>query len=237
MLDYGITGFSLLIRADKTGQRMKNSSREIDQPLNEAFRLAFSLCVLLTLVFATPADGYAEAADRLSQVRRLYVDSFGTDKGAAEIREQIVRRLRRSQYVQVVSKPTEADAVVRGTERIWVTGHVSLSPRSHGLSQSTFEGFLSAEVVGKNDETLWSYLVTPSNFLWNGIRDDLASQLVTKLVAALKAKDHQEPAIADSRALHFPHLCISIGSNCFKNNIRKCTSATTLSGLRKESSN
>jgi hypothetical protein len=30
---------------------------------------------------------------------------------------------------------------------------------------------MSAEVVGKNDETLWSYLVTPSNFPWNDIPD------------------------------------------------------------------
>jgi uncharacterized membrane protein YebE (DUF533 family) len=92
---------------------MKNSSREIDQSLNEVFRLAFSLCVLLTLVFATPPDGYADAADRLSRVKRLYVDSFGTDKGAAEIRKQMVHRLRRSHYVQVVSNPQEADALLR----------------------------------------------------------------------------------------------------------------------------
>jgi phosphate transport system substrate-binding protein len=179
---------------------MKNSSREIDQSLNEVFRLAFSLCVLLTLVFATPPDGYADAADRLSRVKRLYVDSFGTDKGAAEIRKQMVHRLRRSQYVQVVSNPREADALVKGRARIWVTGHALLSPRSHSISQPTFGGYLSAEVVGKNDETLWSYLVTPSGFPWNGITDDLARQLVSKLLAALKGEDHQGPAVGDSLA-------------------------------------
>jgi phosphate transport system substrate-binding protein len=177
---------------------MKKSSREIQQSLNDVFRLVFSLCVLLTLVFAAPTYVYAEAAGGLSQVRKLYVDSLGTDKGAAEMRQQIVSRLRRSQYVQVVSNPKEADALVKGTGRIWVTGHVSLSPRSHSISQSTFGGFLSAEVVGKNDEMLWSYLVTPSNFPWNSITADLARQLVSKLLAALKGEDHQGPAVADS---------------------------------------
>ena len=178
---------------------MTNPRCEMDHSLPKVFRLASSLLsVLLALGFAIPAVGYAQAAIRLSQVRKLYVDSLGTDKGAAEIRQQVVRRLGRSQYVQVVSNPKEADALVKGTGRIWVTGGVFLSPRSHSIRQSTFGGFVSAEVVGKNDETLWSYLVTPSSFPWKGITSDLATQLVTKLLAALKGEDHQGPAVADS---------------------------------------
>jgi phosphate transport system substrate-binding protein len=173
---------------------------EMDQPFHKVLKLVSSLAVLLTLVFASPAAGYAQDAIRLSQVRKLYVGSLGTDKGAAEIRQLLVRRLRKSQYVQVVSNPKDADALVRGTGRIWVTGHVSLSPRSHSISQPTFGGYLSVEVVGKNDETLWSYLVTPSNFPWNGIPDDLAKQLVSKLLAAFKGEDHQGPADLDSLA-------------------------------------
>jgi phosphate transport system substrate-binding protein len=172
---------------------------EMDQSFHKLFKLVFSLSVLLALVFASPAAGYAQAATRLSEVRKLYVGSLGTDKSAVEIRQLLVRRLRRGQYVQVVSNPKEADAQVRGTGRIWVAGHVLLSSRSHSINQPTFGGYLSAEVVGKNDETLWSYLVTPSNFLWN-IPDDLAKQLVSKLVADLRAKDYQGPAVADSLA-------------------------------------
>jgi hypothetical protein len=159
---------------------MTNPLCKMDQSFHKVFKLASSLSVLLTLGVAIPAIGYAQPAIRLSQVKKVYVDSLGRDKGAAEMRQEVVRRLGRSQYVQVVSDPKEADALVRGTGRIWLTGRVSLSPRSHSISESTFGGFLSAEVVGRNDETLWSYLVTPSNFPWNGITSDLASQLVTK---------------------------------------------------------
>ena len=110
------------------------------------------------------------------------------------MREQLVRRLRNSREVQIVSDPKEADAMVRGTGRTWVTGHMSLSPRSHNLSQAVFEGFLSVEVVGRRDETLWSYLVTPSKFPWNGIPDDLAHQLVSKLLSAIREKGQLAPS-------------------------------------------
>ncbi len=154
-----------------------------------ALTLAAALCALL--VFAS-ACGYAQVAERLSQVRKVHVDSLGTGDGADEIRQQLVRRLRKSHDIQVVSDPKEADALVKGTGRIWVTGHISLSPRSNSLTEPTFSGFLSAEVVGKNGEPLWSYLVTPSGFSWNGITDDLASQFVNKMLASLKQQEGEQ---------------------------------------------
>lgn len=150
------------------------------------------------IVSASAAGSFGQVADRLSQVKKLYVGSLGTDKGAAEMRERLVRRLRKTRAIQIVSDPRNADALVRGTGRIWATGHFSLSPRSHSLNESTFGGFLSLEVVGRNDETLWSYLVTPSKFPWKDIPDDLAGQLVGKLLVALKGNDHQEGALAGS---------------------------------------
>ena len=161
-----------------------------------AFKFASLRCALLVLVSASATDGRAQVADRLSQIRKLYVGSLGTDHGAPQMREQMVRRLQKSHNVQVVSDPKQADALVRGTGRTWVTGHISLSSRSHSLSQPTFEGFLSVEVVGKNKETLWSYLVSPSRFPLNGITDDLARQLVSKLLVALKGEGQLETAVA-----------------------------------------
>jgi len=60
--------------------------------LNWVFKFVPSLCALVALVSASPIGGYAQVVERLSQVRKLYVDSLGTDKGAAEMREQMVRR-------------------------------------------------------------------------------------------------------------------------------------------------
>lgn len=75
-----------------------------------------SACALLVLLSASAVDGYAQTAERLSQVKRLYVDSLGTDKHAGAIREQIVQRLRKSRDIQVASDPRQADALAKGTE-------------------------------------------------------------------------------------------------------------------------
>jgi hypothetical protein len=145
------------------------------------------LCSLLIFLFsAGTSAAYAQATVRLSQVKKVYVGSLGTDNGAAEVREQIVRQLRKSQGAQVVSDAKAADAQVKGTARVWVTGHVTLNPRSHSSSQPVFEGFLSVEVVDNSGETLWSYLVTPSKFPWHSIADDLARQLVGRLLRAIE---------------------------------------------------
>jgi phosphate transport system substrate-binding protein len=161
--------------------------------LNRVFRLASALSVLLVLLSASATICHTQDTAQLSQVRKLYVDSLGSDRHAVAIREQMVQRLRKSHEVQVVSDPRQAEAVIKGTCRIWTTGHVTLSPRSNSLRQSTFEGFLSVELVSKSSETLWSYLVSPSKFPWNGIADDLARQLVSKLLAAL---NHDQTASA-----------------------------------------
>jgi len=169
--------------------------------LLRAFRLASSVCALLVLS-ASATICHGQNAEQLSQVKKLYVDSLGSDRHAAAIREQMVQRLRKSHEVQVVSDPGQADAVVKGTGRVWTTGHVTLSPHSNSLSHPTFEGFLSVEVVSKSGDTLWSYLVSPSKFPWNGIADDLARQLVSKLLAALKGEDQPAPGVAGPT----PHL-------------------------------
>jgi len=148
------------------------------------------------LLSASSTNVCAQGAERLSQVKKVYVDSLGTDNGAAEMREQMVRHLRKSRDVLVVPNAKEADAVIKGEGRAWITGHVSLNPRSHNSSQPVYEGFLSVEVVGKNGETLWSYLVTPSKFPWNGIADDLTSQLANRLFRAIKEGGQQAPSTA-----------------------------------------
>jgi hypothetical protein len=124
--------------------------------LQGAHKLAFSLCALLMLVTATTTGSHAQlAADRLWHVKKLYVDSLGTDRGAAEMRAQMIHRLRRTREIQLVSDTGKADAVVKGTGRTWLTGYISLSPRSHSLSQPMFDGFLSVEIVDKNNQTFW----------------------------------------------------------------------------------
>jgi phosphate transport system substrate-binding protein len=168
-----------------------------------SLKFGFSLCGFL-LVLVMPVVSNAQNAEALSQVRKIYVDSLGQGEGAEETRSQLVRRLEKSHQVQVLQRPAGADAIVKGTTQIWQTGHISLSPRSHAISETAFVGFLSVEVVGKNNQTLWSYLVTPGNFPLRSVPDDLAGQLVTRLLEELKGKNQRSlPAqgtVTDTRA-------------------------------------
>jgi hypothetical protein len=47
--------------------------------------------------------------------------------------------------------------------------------------------YLSVELRGKDNESLWSSRITPGKFqvLWNGVTQDLANQQVKKLLEAL----------------------------------------------------
>jgi phosphate ABC transporter phosphate-binding protein len=88
--------------------------------------------------------------------------------------------------LKVVESPSAADAVLRGTSSTWATGTISLSPRSNSASQTIYQGYLSVELVGKDGQVLWSYLVTPSRFRTASITDDFADQMVLHLMDAIR---------------------------------------------------
>jgi phosphate transport system substrate-binding protein len=148
----------------------------------------------LILILAAGNSSRAQTAETLSQVKKVYIESFGQENGAAELRERVLKQLRASRKLEVVTALKEADAVIKGNGSVWVTGYVSNDPHSpSNTRQPIFHGFLSMEVNGKDNEPLWSYLVTPSKFRAGGITKDLASHLVTKLVRDLEQKRESAP--------------------------------------------
>ena len=137
----------------------------------------------------------AQSAETLSDVKKVYVDSFGKADAANNLRERIIKQLRKNRRLEVVTAPKEADAVLKGDENIWVTGYYSTNPRTPSSArQPIIHGFLSVEVLGKDNETLWSYLVTPSKFRSGSVTEDLADQLVAKLAGALEQKSENLPS-------------------------------------------
>lgn len=162
--------------------------------------VAFWMTSLLLLCGACSVASTYATASALG-VRKIFVDSFGTDHGADEMRSSIIRRLQKTRNFEVVPDRKDADAVIKGTGRIWVTGHITINPRTH-LSRPTFEGFLSVEVVGKTGETLWSYLVTPSQVFWNGVTDDLAEQIVNRMVVAFNENQPNPPSVTTQTRGH-----------------------------------
>jgi phosphate transport system substrate-binding protein len=162
-------GASHLVRKTRFGNRPRSGGRWL--PVIAAW---------MTLALAN-AD--AQTAQTLGQVKKVYVEPFGQDDVGGKLRERLVEDVRKRAKLEVVGAAGEADAVIKGNCSIWVTGYVSNDPRSpSNTRRPVFTGFLSAEVVGKTGEPLWSYLVTPSKFRVGTVTDDLADHLVKKLV-------------------------------------------------------
>ena len=152
--------------------------------------IAFNLALAATLIFAGATTALAQTAETLSQVKKVFVQSFGSDDTANKLHEAMIKQLRKKAKLEVVASPNDADAIIKGFASIWVIGYVSADARSSANSrQPVLRGFLSVEVVGKAGQPLWSYLATPGKFRVSSITDDLADQTVTKLIAALGQRE------------------------------------------------
>jgi phosphate ABC transporter phosphate-binding protein len=159
--------------------------------------LKYFLCVttISLLVLGGGQGVVAQNAETLSRVKKVYVGSFGEEDAAVKVRERIIRQLRKNGRLEVVNEPSAADAVIEGSANIWVAGYFSTNPRTPASSrQPIVHGFLSVEVLGKGNDTLWSYLVTPGKFRSGPVTEDLADQLVTKLVGAVEQKGDSGPS-------------------------------------------
>jgi phosphate ABC transporter phosphate-binding protein len=155
---------------------------------------------VLLLVTACPSP--AEAAQDLSQVKKLYVAPISGETGANELRASLLKQLNKTGQFQLVDSPEQADAVLKGTGQLWVTGYIYVNPRAPtSKRQAVYSGFLSVELVGHNNQVLWSYLVTPAKFSSSSVPDDLSGNLVKRLIAARSKKTGQEPAAAGSEHL------------------------------------
>ncbi|MGA2419400.1 MAG: phosphate ABC transporter substrate-binding protein PstS, partial [Candidatus Acidiferrum sp.] len=146
----------------------------------------FIVLPMLILLALAASAACAQSAESLFSVKYIYIDSFGQQDSASKLRERLIKQLRKSGRVQVVATPAEADALVKGTESMWVVGYYSTDARSPSATrQPILHGYLSVDVQGKDHQPLCSYLVTPRKFRTGSLSQDLADQLAAKLLAAL----------------------------------------------------
>jgi hypothetical protein len=143
--------------------------------------------VLASIAAANAGRAVPQIANSLAQIKKIYVASLGDKNGSAKIHDALVKRLRDVHGLQVVSTQAEADAVITGNAELWVKGYYTTSPRPSRYAQNViYGGVLSVEVKGKDNETMWSYLVTPSKFYWGTVAEDLADHLVKKFQQAVQ---------------------------------------------------
>jgi hypothetical protein len=148
--------------------------------------IVFSLALPAMLMLTSATAALAQTAETLSQVKKVFVESFGTDDVAKKLREAMIKQLRKKAKLEVATTPNAADAIIKGSASVWVSGYVSADARPSANSpEPVFRGFLCVAVIGKAGRPLWSYLATPSKFRVESITDNLAEQTVARLIASL----------------------------------------------------
>ena len=120
-------------------------------------------------------------------VTRIYVEPFASGTGDS-LREALVKLLKGQKEVSVVPGPGTAERVLTGINRTYVKGYLSRNPRvryRNGDSRPVYGGYVSVELKDQQDETVWSYLVTPARFGSEDINKNLGDQIVNKLLQFL----------------------------------------------------
>jgi phosphate transport system substrate-binding protein len=141
--------------------------------------------IILTIFLLLGAcSGLAQRAQGLSGIHSIHIEFSPDSRRIEETRARIDQQLAKTR-LQVVNETASADAVLRLTSNVWATGTISASPRSNSTRATNYQGYLSAELIGKDNQTLWSYLVTPTHLRTEGFTDDLADQLVSRLITAI----------------------------------------------------
>lgn len=146
--------------------------------------------IALTLAAAAAAS---QSAGSLDQVKRVYVGSFGVKSESEKLRDSLIAELRKYNRLTVVPRAADADAVLQGSGDVWVKGYYALNPRVREVgegAQPLYGGFLSVELMGKENEPLWSWIATPKRSS-SDIRRDLASEVAKKLDSSVASAPHR----------------------------------------------
>jgi phosphate transport system substrate-binding protein len=143
---------------------------------------------------------WGQHASTLPQVKTIHVQDFDGGEGAALLHDAIAQRLSKGRF-QLVSSADGADALLKGTGRVWVRAWDSTNARTPQRDRrAVYGGYLSLELVGARGEPLWSWLVTPGKLTWNNIVDDLAGHAAKKLIEDLEGAPQPSPASAPANA-------------------------------------
>ena len=126
-------------------------------------------------------------AQNLGTVHTIFIAPEEASDYSGALSKRITEQLEHSGSLRVVSDPASADAVLHTTGNIWVSGTVSPGVHSSTTHEANYQGNLSGELISRDRQTLWSYMVTPSHLRRTSIIDDLADQLAARLVAAVRS--------------------------------------------------
>lgn len=148
----------------------------------------------------------AQRATSLAEVKKVFVQRFDGGEGAEMLQQDVTRRIAKGRF-QVVASKSEADAVLKGTGKVWVRGYTSVNVRTPGRDRrAAYAGYLSLELMGAGGEPLWSWMVTPGKLTWNNVVDDLGGHAAKKLLEDASAAAPAAASLAAAQSGVMAHL-------------------------------
>ncbi len=107
------------------------------------------------------------AAAALTEVKRVYVDSFGDDGSSREFRELLSNNLKSSGRFEVIEKRAEADAVFKGVVR--------------RVNRARGKVWITLRLVSVSGEVVWS-----TGSAYSGYDSEVANVLIKDLLADIR---------------------------------------------------
>jgi hypothetical protein len=122
---------------------------------------------------------------------RVFVEPFAEKSGGAALRMELMRQLGKEAGITVASDAASADFLISGMGETYIKGYLSNNPRVRYLNSEArpvYGGYLSVELKNPQQETVWSYLVTPRRFGPEDINQNLAGQMARRLTEEIQAQ-------------------------------------------------
>ncbi len=150
--------------------------------------------IFVVATMAFPCLGLSQQANTLSEVRKIFVDSFGTSEGADLIKEKLINRLVKSGRVTVVENRDAADAVLSGIGEISKGVRYSANSGQYGGAASggtSYDATLVVRLLGKDKQILWVDEAKPG-FMPGSVSSSVADKVSKNLLKAIEKASKQK---------------------------------------------
>ena len=146
-------------------------------------RIAAVLCVAASLGLLCAQD----AVQRLQDVKKVYVGSFGDGPGSELIRSKVISRLVKSNRVEVVEVPDQADAILTGVGELSKTTYYNANATSTNANASggtRYNATAGARLLNKQQKILWADEAS-TGFFYRSASSSVADKIVKNLLKAM----------------------------------------------------
>ena len=152
------------------------------------------IVIFFLVIVSVHSLGLSQQAGALSEVKKIFVDSFGAAEGAELIKEKLINRLVKSGRVTVVDNRVAADAVLSGIGEVNKGVRYSSNSGQYGGAASggtSYDATLVVRLLGKDKQILWVDEAKPG-FMPGSVSSSVADKVSKNLLKAIEKASNQK---------------------------------------------